>query len=86
MQIEDMATVDAGDGAKQLESMRNLARTREHAPGAEGYRHLFAQKLFDGAGVARVHLSARPNQRAVNVRDEELRQLAEPAGALAAAG
>ena len=81
MQIEDMATVDAGDGAKQLESMRNLARTREHAPGAEGYRHLFAQKLFDGASVPRVHRTTRPDQRTVDVSNEKLRQLAEPAGA-----
>ena len=41
----------------------------------------FAQQLFDGFGVARMHLAARPNQRAVDVSDEELRQLAGLTGA-----
>ena len=81
MQIEDVATVDARHRTKQPKRRRELTRARKHAPGAEGDRHLFAQKFFDGGGVSRVHLAARPNQRAVDVRDEELRQLAEPAGA-----
>jgi hypothetical protein len=81
MQIEDVAAVDARHRPQQPQGRRYLARAREHAPGAERDRHLFAQELFDGLCIARMHLAARPNQRTVDIRDEELRQLAGLAGA-----
>jgi hypothetical protein len=81
VQVENVAAVDARDWPDQPKRGGQLARPRKHPPGAQRNRHLFAQKLFDGFGVARVHLAARPDQRAVDVRDEDLRQLAEPAAA-----
>jgi hypothetical protein len=81
VQVENMAAVDARDRPHQPKGRGKLARSREHPPGAQRDRDLFTQQLFDGFGVARVDLAARPNQRTVDISDEEARQLAELTGA-----
>jgi len=81
MQVENMAAVDAGNRPHQPKGRCYLARSREHPPGAQRDRDLFTQQLFDGFGVTRMHLAARPNQRTVDISNEEARQLAGLAGA-----